>query len=446
MSAPSALTAGFALGVQKLKGTAASTGYITGRMQQSSLGERFDRTNSDNEHRGTAGRPTTNQTRAINSSYIGQFSARHQLYPDLIGHELIMAGFEVISEGKGTVSPTAMVQTITMTASGGTWTATFDGETTAAVAFNVSTADLQTALLALSNLTTSDVVVSGTPGSSYVLTFGNTYVNKNVPLVVLDTASLTGGSASVALTTPVVGTYYEHVFKLAKRRFVRWGSVLHSIDEAGSLWERKLTDARISSLSVNAGATDIICTLAGLGITLGAASLAETKTAETAYLPSRGLGSHSLTISSVELGATPRSHELIIAQDLADDDMTLHSAVRGDVPIRGLKVSGKLGGLDISYNLYKKLNWGGTSGTGPATALAEGVLGYNFVTSNYITGSVPYKFQVAIPVVQITLSQPEASGNNLIRCEAEYTMLDLDSSTAPITITLVNTTGHYCGS
>jgi hypothetical protein len=446
MSAPPSLTAGFAMAVQKVKGTAATTGYTLGRMTQSSLGERFDRQTADGEHRGTSGRPMTRQSRALNAGYIGQFSGAWRLYPDLIGVALQMSGFECLTEAKTTVTTAAMVQTITLsTVTDGTFTLTFMGETTAAVAHDVSNADLQTALIALSNLVTTDVVVSGTPGSSYVLTFGNTYLNKNVPLVVVDGSALIGGTASVALTTPAAGSYYVHTFTVAKRFVARWGTVLAAIDEGGNLWERKLTDARLSSLSINAGADGIVAAIAGLGLTLGAASGSETKVAETAYQLSRSAGAHSLKISTVEVGVTPRTHELIIAQDLADDDKALHTATRADIPIRGNGITGKLGGLDITYAVYKKMNWGGTSGTGPATAQAEAALDYNFISSQFVSGAVPYKIQIAAPVVQLTLSQPEASGNNLIRCEAEYTVLDLDTA-EPITITLTNGIQHYCGS
>jgi len=445
MTAPTSTTAGFALGVQKLKGTAASTGYTLGRMQKSGLNERFDKADAENEHRGASGRPTTLQSRAVNTCYIGQFSGTWALYPDMIGHALLMSGFECVTQAQGTVTTSQQVQTITMTASGGTWILTLNGESTAALAYNISTANLQTAIVALTSVGAGNCVVSGTPGSSYVLTFGSGKANYTLPTAQINTDSLTGGSATVANTTPCAGDYYEHVFKLAKRGYARWGTVLAAIDEGANKWERRLTDARFNSLKITADKKGIVCDGSGYGLTLAAAAGTETKVAETGYKISPATGAHSLTISSTELGVTPRTNEIVIAQSLAEDDQKLHTFGRADLPITGNAISGVLGGLDISYAVYKKLNWGGTSGTGPAVALTEGVLGYNFVSAAYVSGTTPYKFQVAVPVAELTLSAPQASGADLIRCDLTWRMLDLDS-TEPITITLVNGKQHYCGS
>ncbi|MHC4098575.1 MAG: flagellar cap protein FliD N-terminal domain-containing protein, partial [Planctomycetota bacterium] len=52
--------------------------------------------------------------------------------------------------------------TPTTTASGGTFTLTYDGETTAAINFNASTGTIETALEALSNVNPGDITVGGT--------------------------------------------------------------------------------------------------------------------------------------------------------------------------------------------------------------------------------------------------------------------------------------------
>lgn len=99
------------------------------------------------------------------------------------------------------------VQSITIDATGGTFTVTFDGQTTSAVAYNASAATLQTALLALSNLDSGDVVVTGGPGASaaYVLTFGGNYAKRNVPAVTTNAASLTGGASTATVATTTAG-------------------------------------------------------------------------------------------------------------------------------------------------------------------------------------------------------------------------------------------------
>lgn len=98
------------------------------------------------------------------------------------------------------------VQTVTIptTATGGTYTLTYSGQTTGAIAYNANAATVQTALLALSNLDTGDVVVSGGPGgtAALVITFGGTLAETNVGQITA-TGSLTGA----AVVAPVVQVF-----------------------------------------------------------------------------------------------------------------------------------------------------------------------------------------------------------------------------------------------
>lgn len=95
---------------------------------------------------------------------------------------------------------------ITGTPTGGTFTLTYDGQTTAAIAYNASAATVQTALEALSNIAPGDVACTGgtLPGTAVVVTFGGSLADTNVPLMTTNSGSLTGGTsptASVVETT-----------------------------------------------------------------------------------------------------------------------------------------------------------------------------------------------------------------------------------------------------
>lgn len=95
------------------------------------------------------------------------------------------------------------VQTINLgAASAGTVTIGFDGETTAAIAFNANAAAVQTALELLSNINVGDIVVTGGPFPALTtLTFsGAQYTGTNVPEVVVTPSGLTGGTVTVATT------------------------------------------------------------------------------------------------------------------------------------------------------------------------------------------------------------------------------------------------------
>lgn len=62
------------------------------------------------------------------------------------------------------------IQTITMSATGGSFAIRYKGQTTATMAFNISTATMQTNLQALSTIGSGNVTVTGTAGASYAIT------------------------------------------------------------------------------------------------------------------------------------------------------------------------------------------------------------------------------------------------------------------------------------
>jgi hypothetical protein len=97
--------------------------------------------------------------------------------------------------------------TITGTPAGGTFTLTFDGETTTPIAFNATAAAVQAALLALASLRVGDVVVTGSAGGPYTLTFGIDFAEMNVDALTGSAAGLTGGtSPAVVIATPTPGS------------------------------------------------------------------------------------------------------------------------------------------------------------------------------------------------------------------------------------------------
>ncbi|MGY5127284.1 hypothetical protein [Streptomyces nigrescens] len=99
------------------------------------------------------------------------------------------------------------VQTVTITGSptGGTFTLTWNSQTTAAIAYNATAATVRTALEGLSNIDPGDVTVTGSAGGPYTVTFGGQYLGDNTAQMTA-TASLTGGSTpGVTIATTTAG-------------------------------------------------------------------------------------------------------------------------------------------------------------------------------------------------------------------------------------------------
>lgn len=95
------------------------------------------------------------------------------------------------------------VQTINLgTASAGSITITFEGQTTGAIAYNAAAATVQTALESLANVDPGDITVTGGPlPGTITLTFGGQYAGTNVAQVTVTPTGLTGGTVTVATTT-----------------------------------------------------------------------------------------------------------------------------------------------------------------------------------------------------------------------------------------------------
>jgi hypothetical protein len=91
------------------------------------------------------------------------------------------------------------VQVVTCTATSGTWTLSYGAETTAALAFDITGADLKTALVALNAFSTNDLTVSG--DGPYTITFTGALQDSNVPQLVPASIDLSVGYVLTVTTT-----------------------------------------------------------------------------------------------------------------------------------------------------------------------------------------------------------------------------------------------------
>lgn len=102
---------------------------------------------------------------------------------------------------------------ITGTPNGGSFTLTLNGQTTAAIPYNATAAQVEAALLALNNIDPGDVQCAGgpLPGAAVTVTFRKQLGGKNITQMTADGTLLTGGTlpaASVSTSTGgVQGTY-----------------------------------------------------------------------------------------------------------------------------------------------------------------------------------------------------------------------------------------------
>ena len=90
------------------------------------------------------------------------------------------------------------VQRVSNDASGGTFTLTYDGQTTAAIAYNASAATVETDIELLSNVTAATVTGTGVAATPWIIRF-DTDTGQNI--MTADDGSLTAGTSTISLET-----------------------------------------------------------------------------------------------------------------------------------------------------------------------------------------------------------------------------------------------------
>lgn len=138
---------------------------------------------------------------------------------EVLGETIIRTGYSmgistylVVSDYPFTAAGATVSEIQSLSASGasaGTFTLTFDGETTTAIAYNANAATILAALNALPNIASGDVaVVNAGTAASTATTFtfsGTAYTGQNVPQIVVNITGLTGASGGV-MSTSTPGT------------------------------------------------------------------------------------------------------------------------------------------------------------------------------------------------------------------------------------------------
>lgn len=107
-----------------------------------------------------------------------------------------LMGFTIVTD-PNIAPPAGEAQTVTLggTVTGGTFTLTYAGQTTAGIAYNATSSAVQAALEALSNIAPGDITVGGSAGGPWTVTFAARLG---------DVAQMTGSAAGLTGTAPTV--------------------------------------------------------------------------------------------------------------------------------------------------------------------------------------------------------------------------------------------------
>lgn len=124
---------------------------------------------------------------------------------------IVPAGVRFTTAGIATVrtvtaSNNSMVWLVTVDATSGNFTLTFQGQTTANIAEGAAASAVQSALEALSNVAVGDLLVTGSAGGPWTVTAAATYANTAALVLTGTDVDLAGGGDTITVATVQDGT------------------------------------------------------------------------------------------------------------------------------------------------------------------------------------------------------------------------------------------------
>jgi hypothetical protein len=124
------------------------------------------------------------------------------------GHDMVESAVLLASSAALGGANEQQTVTVTGTPTGGTFTLTYAGATTANIAFNAAAAAVTTALEALPNIGPGNVVSTGgaLPGTPVVITFQNQLGKQNIAQLTAAHAFTGGTTPTIAVTTTTPGS------------------------------------------------------------------------------------------------------------------------------------------------------------------------------------------------------------------------------------------------
>jgi len=247
--------------------------------------------------------------------------------------------------------------------------------------------------------------------------------------------------------TPVTtgaGTDKTHTFKLSLRSAVSWLTVLETIGDE----TLRGTDMRVEQLTVEAKPEGITFDAALKGLKIDYDAGSETNTAETnvELLPSLGTctvafdpaGTPATMVSGSTDYLTGASFQ--IANPM-DDERSLWEFRRGDLPQRGVDITGRVEGVALNYDNYERIINGADAATDPSASTAICSVAMTWQSASYITGVVPYSLTLSVPRAEVSIDDFVAEGDSIVRWNFNWRMID--NTTDPVVITLVNAKTSY---
>jgi hypothetical protein len=388
--------------------------------------------------------PEIGGNRDVPQAYLGPiaFSGGYEFYARSEMLALLFRGaFGTTTDSN--VAGQSEVQTLTFTGTptGGTFTLTYRGATTAPIAYNAVNTAVDTAFEALATVGAGNVAVTGGPGpgTPYVFTFGGTLANQSIRPITVNTAGLTGGTnpaGAIVETTPGFGPRGTHILTPSDANSLPWLTVEEAI--SASYESFRYTDAKISRLRIEADAAGYMMGQVDM-IALTQISGFTKQTNPPIDVSPMFLGQQCLVYwNSVQLPA--KSFFFEVNNNMEDDDFRLGDFKLGDLTEkrREFMMGATIRPADAA--LWKEATYGGSALTAPrAGAASLGTLTLVCNTFENVQGaSTPYSIAISAPTVAMSPFRVEPRGDDVIEHDIEFRLLRDDPIPPAVTVTIIN--------
>jgi len=384
--------------------------------------------------------------RDVNDAFLGAafWSGDYEFYvrPGALG-TLLKAAFGTQQDGPGGVNEK---ETITMTGSptGGSFTLTYSGQTTAAIPYNATAAQVQDALVNLSNIGYGEVWCTGGPfpATAVVVNFTGTLSGTLTGAPMTKTDSLTGGSTpATAITRTVTGLSnvgtFSHLFvpnDLGAMPFIAFEE-----NVGNGLDVYRYTDGVVNTFHLEAEANGYLMGTAGMIARLQTAQASPTAIANTDSLDMIVGTNITATFNSVTLAA--RSFKFDFDNGITTDDFRLGSLYLGDLTAKRRTVTAGVHVREQDKNLYRQAVYGSSAATAVGGVITKSPVVITASTYSTIPGSSPslaYSLMIELPLCAIKPYPLKASGDDIIESDIEFQALRPFTNNPVCRVTLVN--------
>lgn len=425
-------------GLQTLKGTAVPATRFA-RLRSGSLGGERSLLIPDAEIGGN---------RDIPGAYLGPvtFGGELAFYPR--SEMIAMLAYAALgTKSSSSVAGTNEVQTISITGTptGGTFKLRFRGQTTAAIPFGATAAQIDAALEALSLIGVGGVVSAGgaLPAIAVTATFSTApYAGTNVPPLTVVQSALTGGTTPavvITATTPGVPAIGTHI--ITPGDTLPWLTVEERIGSAAAAFESyQYLDAKVDTFHLEADATGYVMgttNLFALRQTSGFAAQANPSWDTTPMMVG---GEVLVSFGGVTLPAN--TFALDINNNVEKDNFVLGSPYADNATEKRREMKVTCSYRPSDSILWRAAMYGGTGLTapvaGPAYRGAATIAIATYETIGDVVAGTPFSVLLEMPDVVITPYKISPSGDDVLSNDLEFTLVRPDPAVSPLTVTVVN--------